>query len=168
MAGPPDLFHYLLCKGMGWELTIRGDSSGAPAALGARDTVRGHFAARLPGVNLAPWTQAFQDHMRARSIALSVPYFSLLEGYYERDDLVIEFHCADAETIIEVSANVRGNSDPLPPLRALCSGTSWVIVEDATGQLILGEAEAGNACSKFKRWREQSISNLSKYEGPNA
>jgi hypothetical protein len=130
---------------MGWELSIRGNSSTAPQALGARQAVCEHFEVRLTGLKLNPWPQAFADHMKAKLAALGVPCVPRLEGNYNAGDLSIEFSCADAETILEMSANVRGNGNPLPALRALCAGTSWVVIEDATGNCVLDSVEASDA-----------------------
>ena len=153
---------------MGWELTIYGDGEKPPRSLGTREQVCAHLAARLPGLKLAPLPQAFADHMKAKLKELGVAYHPTLEGYYKTLDFVVEFSCTDAETISEMSANVRGNGDPLPVLRSLCAGTPWVVVEDASGQDVLAAAAPDSGWRRFKQWRDRGISTLSKREKPNA
>jgi len=153
---------------MGWELTIYGDAEKPPRPLGTREQVCAHFAARLPGLRLAPVPQAFADHMRAKLKELGLVYHPALEGCYETPDIVVEFSCTNAEIISAISANVRGNGDPLPALRRLCAGTSWTLVEDASGRDVLATLGAGTAWGRFNQWRDRSISALIKPEKSNA
>jgi hypothetical protein len=152
---------------MGWDLTINGDAGQPPGPMGTREQVREHFATRLPGLNLAPPPQAFADHMKAWFQELNMAYTPTLEGCYETPDFVIEFSCADEETISSLSATARGNGDPLPALRGLCAGTSWVVVEDASGKDVLAAADLISGWSRFKQWRDRAISKISKRKNPN-
>lgn len=153
---------------MGWELTIYGDAGKPRGSMGHREQVCAHLAARLPGLKLAPVPQAFADHMKARLKELNLPYTPTLEGDYETPDLTIEFSCADSEVISDISATVRGNGNPFPALRSLCAGTSWVVIEDASGDDVLARVDHNSGWNRFKQWRDLSISKLAKRENPNA
>jgi hypothetical protein len=153
---------------MGWELTIYGNAEKPHRPLGTREQVCAHFAARLPGLKLAPVPQAFADHMKDKLKERGLVYHPTLEGYYETAEFVVEFSCTDAEMILDVTANVRGNGDPLPALRGLCAGTSWMVVEDASGENVLAAADSRSGWARFKQWRDRSISMLARRENPNA
>jgi hypothetical protein len=153
---------------MGWELTIYGDAGKPARPLGTRERVCAHFASRLRGMKLAPEPQAFAQHMRAKLKEAGLTYHPKLEGCYETPGLTIEFSWIDDEVVSDISANVRGNGDPLPTLRSLCAGTPWVVVEDASGKDILGAAAPSGGWTRFKRWRDWCISALSERENPNA
>lgn len=153
---------------MGWELTLYGDAETPPRPLGTREQVCEHFSARLPGLRLAPVPQAFADHMKAKLRELGLVYHPTLEGRYEAPDFVVEFSCTDADMISNMTANVRGNGDPLPALRSLCVGTSWLLVEDASGEDVMASADSSGGWRRFKQWRERAISKLRKPANPDA
>lgn len=153
---------------MGWELTIYGDVERPPRPVGNREQVCAHFAARLPGVKLAPEPQAFADHMTAKLKEQGVGYHPTLVGYHETPEFVIEFSCTDAEIISDISANVRWSGNPLPVFRSLCAGTSWVVVEDASGEDLLAAADPSSGWRRFKQWRDRSMSMLSESEDADA
>jgi hypothetical protein len=153
---------------MGWELTIYGDASRPPRPVGTREEVCGHLSARLTGLRLAPQPRVFADHMKGRVQDLGLSYTPTLEGYYEAPDFVLEFSCPDTETISDIFVNVRGSGNPLPVLRGLCAGTSWVVVEDASGDHILNASGHSKRWDWFSRLRYWAISKHSSRAKSNA
>ena len=137
------------------ELTIAAYSRVGYTTLGSRDAVCGHLNERLPGAMLAPWPTEFYEHMKARMGDLGVPFIPRLEACFQGDGFQIEFSCADTEKIIELSANVRGDGDPLPALRRLCEGTDWIVFEDATGRSVLDGTDGARRWQAFRSWRRE-------------
>ena len=60
-----------------------------------------------------------------------------------------------------VSAEVRGNGDPRPPLAALCTKRGWSVIDLSTGSPVdLSTTANPTEWDRFRNWRDRAIDDL--------
>lgn len=101
---------------MPWEITIVNSNRERP--LGTKHAVTEWLAAALPGLELArspgPPDEFFAGLPESLRTAVRGAFESpRLEAVYEDGDLSIEFHCADEDPIRFLTADVRGDGNPV-------------------------------------------------------
>ena len=88
-----------------------------------------------------------------------------LEANLQGEDFSIRFYAVDGEMIVQIGAEVRGNGNPLPALRAIFENTGWSMIDDATNTPI--ELTSGidpNGWERFRKWRDKAIDKMTRSE----
>src|SRR5262249_19638291 len=149
---------------MPWELTIR-RPGGEP--LGNRDEVIRAMSTALPAIDWVeepPLLEQIKD-MPEHSFHKLLPTWPAetrehfarprLRGDYDAGEFVIQFFGFEAQPIVFLLAEVRGNGNPLPPLAKLCSVTGWAAMEAGTTQPIDLTADEAEGWKRFCEYRAQ-------------
>jgi hypothetical protein len=152
---------------MPWELTIV-NAKDRQQPLGDRADVVARIAAALPGTLLqeapgpspeliAEMPPALREHfLRPRP----------LSAFFEGVGFTIEFAAENEPLIRSLSADVRGDGNPVPALTALCRPNGWAVINIANGAVVDLTANESVAWNTFQAWRDKAIQDLSK--GPKS
>lgn len=149
---------------MPWEISfIRGSRPGEQP-LGARDIVVEKLSRVLPPAQLRP-PPHIPDDVRSRMPPTVIEAMSrrVLETEFDHPDLLIQFYCADSDPIQELHAEVRGEGDPIPVLKAICESTGWSVWDIGT-ETIVDLIQAATNWADFCEWRDRGIVSLSEDE----
>ncbi len=122
---------------MPWEITIINGTIDNRKPLGTREDVIAVLAGAAPRVELQrpprPPEEMLAMMPPAVRDAMTRPK---LEADFECDDLSIQFYTLDTPTIDWINAEVRGNGDPLPLFRSICSKTGWSVIDVAENVVV--------------------------------
>ena len=150
---------------MPWEVTIR---RSAGESLGSITAVLDQVQAALPGVQLyrEPSGADRVAAARARGVEFPDPIRQIFERQPARVRAVLEengvsvlLYGFEADPLVALHAEVRGDGDPVPILAAVCRPRGWIAVDDAAGQPVdLAGAAAG--WEAFRAYRERAVSGI--------
>jgi hypothetical protein len=87
-------------------------------------------------------------------------------GSYEADGFSLEFFLAPDQEVKDITVDVRGNGNPLPTLRQLCTRNDW-IVRQADGKPIELDAEAASEWARFVQYRDAAVQQLRSEDEPS-
>jgi hypothetical protein len=146
---------------MPWEITIISGTRDNRKPLGLRDDVIAALAEAVPGVKLRPPPMPPEE-----MLALMPPTVRdamtrpKLEADFDHEDLSIQFYTSDAPEIDWINAEVRGNGDPLPVLRVICSNTGWSVIDVGENTVVDVANANSESWDSFRLWRDKAIRQL--------
>jgi hypothetical protein len=151
---------------MPWELLVRKPRD---ETLGCRAEVVSCIAAAVPAIEWVedpPLLDQIKD-IPEHSLHSLLPtwpeetraYFSQphLRGDYFADDLSIRLYGFEAEPLMGVHVEVRGNGNPLPVLAAICVVHGWVAIDSDAGTPVDLTAGAAPGWEQFRQYRDRAI-----------
>lgn len=148
---------------MPWEVTIR-RTDGTP--LGDLAAVRRQIALAVPGMRFYREPSGPEKIAAARAAGVELP--DVIRQHMERrpateqaesdgDGFSVQLYGFEAQPLLALHAEVRGNGNPVPVLAAMCRPNGWVAVDDATGRLVELEDQAAAGWESFRAYRDRVI-----------
>ncbi len=125
---------------MPWEITIR-RADGAP--LDDLEIVRQQILSALPNIQFQRESSGLEKIAFARAKGVEFP--EVLLRHFEQqpakeraefngDGFSVVLYGFEAQPLVAIHAEVRGDGNPAPILAALCLPHGWVAVDDASGE----------------------------------
>jgi len=135
--------------------------AGQQRLLGTREDVIAALSGALPGVELerppTPPKEFLGMMPPAVRDAVTRPR---LEADFEHADFSIQFYTTDTPSVNWINAEIRGNGDPLPLLRSICSHTGWSVI-DSGGNIVMDARNAdASSWESFRQWRDKGIDQI--------
>jgi hypothetical protein len=149
-----------------WEVTIR-RPDGAP--LGDYSAVRQQISAVLPGIQFRRLPSGQEKIADARAIGIEFPEVlrqhleqqpAVEQAEFEGDGFSIQLYGFGSCPLAAFHAELRGDGDPVPVLRALCVPNGWIAVDDSSGRPMERTSESAAGWESFQAYRDQSVRKL--------
>ncbi len=127
---------------MPWEITFqRADLE----SMDDVETIQSGIEAALPEIQYITEPSGLEKLEAAAKMGVEFPdvlkkHFELLPAklyaVYNTDDFAITIYGFEAQPLARLHAEIRGNQNPGPILRSLCSRNAWITIDDQTGATI--------------------------------
>jgi len=144
---------------MSWGVTIVKDPNDKSVRLGSRQEVIDAFAKCTPSIELfkpdvpPPEMLAIMPEI-LRESALRADLEAIFDD--EEQDVYLHFYCSDEPEIRFVNAEVQGDGNPMPILKALCLPNGWSLLDENGPQIDL-DAETARGWEKFRSFSDAAF-----------
>jgi hypothetical protein len=151
---------------MPWEVTIR-QADGTP--LGDLAVVRQQIAVSVPAMQFHREPSGPEKIAAARAAGIEFPDVirQHMEGRpateqaeLDGDGFSVRLYGFDAQPLLAIYAEVRGNGNPVPFLAALCRPNGWVAVDDTSGQPVDLAGPTAAGWESFRAYRDRVIRSI--------
>ena len=155
---------------MPWEVTIR-RADGKP--LGDLSSVRQQIAVAVPAMEFYREPSGQEKIAAARVAGIEFPDVirqhmeeqpATEQSEFEGDGFSVRLYGFNAQPLLEIYAEVRGNGNPVPVLAALCCPHGWVAIDDTNGKPVDLASAAASGWESFRVYRDRSIRSIQESE----